>query len=177
VRIDAAQKEPKMAHSKDKLAVARIRYINGVAMAAIAKELEMSLSQIKRWKNADKCTPNDWDRLKAAHEGQPIEIRSNVVPLARKIEAESRAGRGEPQKPLDRVNLLESTLRRLSDLGKTSDDGKEMAAIAGAIVRVDERLEKVRPDTAVSIAARAIDLGISPSDFVQAMRDLCQQSA
>jgi transposase-like protein len=167
----------KMAHSKDKCPIARLRYSTGDTMTAISAELSVSTKQLTRWKNADKGGPNDWDKLKAAHAGQPIEIRSNVVPLARKIEAESRGGRGEPQKPLDRVGLLEKTLRRLSDLGATSDDGKEMAAIAGAIVRVDERLEKVRPDTAAAIAARAIDLGISPSDFVQAMRELCQQSA
>lgn len=166
-----------MAHSKDKLAVARIRYINGTTMVAIAEELQMSRGQLGRWKNADKDTPNDWDKLKAAHEGQPIEIRSNVVPLARKIEAESRAKRGEPQTPLDRVNLLEKTLKRLSDLGSTSDDGRELAAIAGAIVRVDERLEKLRPERPEQLIERAIELGISPAEFARLLREQCQQSA
>lgn len=73
-----------MARKSDKKEQARILYVQGQTLAAIAERLTMSRRQIGRWKKDDQGTDDDWDLLKAKlNSTEPGPTGLNIVSFDR----------------------------------------------------------------------------------------------
>ena len=119
---------------------------------------------------------------------------TNIIPLREIFGTEDfvpKISRPKPIYPTDET----LTPRYTSSTGKTDDiqvviaaiadlhatlpvaENKSKGGIAGAIARLVELKRKLQPETAADLAARAIELEITPDEFMQALKEAWQKIA
>lgn len=135
----------------DRKEEARKRFFNGETIAAIAETIGVTRRTIERW----------------AGEGAWREKRGNVVSI--KKQPKPDIPRPKRQRgAIDEMELIEMALGDVSSAMSTasSEDLRALGGLATALCRLIELRRKVQPPTVAVLAEQAIDLNISPSEFM-----------
>lgn len=130
--------------------IKRAYLVSGRSLEAIAAEFGVSTRAIN-----GKSTEDGW--AKSKEQAQP---KPKPQPKAAKT-------RGE----LDEIATIEAAIADLSTgIADTDTPIKSKEAAATALVRLLEYRQKLAPTSAAELAERAIELGISPDDFLEQLR-------
>lgn len=131
--------------------IKRAYLVSGKSLEAIAAEFGVSLRSVE---------------TRSAEE-QWAKCRDRLAP--KKSEDKPRRPRRQST-GVDELEVVDAAIADLSaDLTDSPIRSKESAATA--LVRLLEYREKLVPMTAADLAARAIELGISPEKFVEELRE------
>jgi hypothetical protein len=127
---------------------------------------------VQRWKRVDVGGELDWEMLRSATSPKAPQ-NPKVVKL---VQSADRATAKKPAAHVspDRIKDLETLWDSLITCSKSLNEARDLAAITGAIVRVDERLETIAPASAQELVDRMLyrakEQGLTPRDLAQLMR-------
>lgn len=133
-------------------------------MDAIAQKLDVSRRTVERWATDD--AEGKWTDLKAARKvvaiGEARAAREEEIPRPRRSRSTGN---------LDPLELVDTALYDVSGMMGGGDDGREVAALAGALCKLIELKLKLEPPTAAALAERVITLGFTPHEFAAALKE------
>lgn len=133
--------------------IKRAYLASGESYATIASRFEVSERAVEK-----RASEEGWAR---SREEIHAEIKPKPVNKPRPTVKRSDA--------IDEIEVLENAIADLSaDLADSPIKSKESAATA--LVRLLEYRQKIQPTTAADLAGRAIELGISPDQFLEELR-------
>lgn len=168
-----------MSQEDKRKKVAKDKFLTGASIASIADGLGVSRRTIERW----------------ADEGAWREQRTadKVVSFSKPLQAEPESTHDRPRrsrpyrerKQIDEVEIIEEAIDSLSFLltgmsaGPDEDDNgrirpidtRGIGSVAGALVKLLEYRRKINPPTVAALAEMAIELGMTPAEFMEALRD------
>lgn len=82
-----------------------------------------------------------------------------------------------PKGDLDELEIIDNAIVMLSTALSGEVPAQSLGSIAGGIVKLFDRRDKVQPKTAIDVAQMALSLGLSPIELARAMREECQNKA
>lgn len=124
---------------------AKILYVGGLRISDVARKVGVSRRSIERW--ADE---GGWHALKTSMLADP-------------------SGNSHQTKQ-SMVGELERAISRLSSAVQETEP-KSLEGCASALGKLVELHRKLVPETVDELAARAVELGIKPQDFIRALKD------
>ncbi|MBW4433073.1 MAG: helix-turn-helix domain-containing protein [Pelatocladus maniniholoensis HA4357-MV3] len=147
-----------MSQPDQRKEIAKAKFITGVHIQEIADSLGVSRRTIERW--AAEGNWRDLQQTNIVHlKPKPINSSPKLeLPKIRSVES------------LDDIGIVEAALSELHASLPEADD-KSKGGIAGAIARLVELKRKIKPETVADLVERAIELGVSPDEFLQQLRD------
>ncbi|MCC5636297.1 hypothetical protein LC593_10595 [Nostoc sp. CHAB 5844] len=144
---------------------AKDAYVTGTeSLAAIALKFGISKRAVEK-----RASDEGWAALRQAGSGQPPKtIRTPTPSLPRPRQ----------QAQTDEVEIIDTAIASLSGiLAGGMEDTRGIGGIATGLCRLIELRNKLVPKTAADLADMAISLDISPTDFINALRDKWQKKA
>lgn len=113
---------------------------------------------------------------RASTEGWAALKKQGKAPVPpQKSQIRTRAIQGDT---LDEVEIIEGAISSLSAiLVGGIEDTRGIGSIAGGLCKLIELRNKLVPKTAADLADMAIELNISPKDFIRALSDKWQERA
>lgn len=142
-------------------------YLSGnESLAAIATQFGVGERTVEGWSKE-----GGWDGLKKASKVVPIgEGKKKEKPSRSTSQEDTPRIRRSPSS-LDPVQLVDTALYDVSGMMGGGDDGREVAALAGALCKLIELKLKLEPPTAAALAERVITLGFTPHEFAAALKE------
>ena len=137
----------------------------GKTYPQIAAELGVSERTVKRWAKA-----GGWGGDTVTKE------TAKVVSLADRSAPPRSRQRGQ----IDRIEIVEMAIANLSELLRSdhiSVNSPGVGSTASALVRLLEYHHKICPPTVSDLARQAMEMGIRPNEFLDALRNEWQQRA
>ena len=148
-----------MNRKTDKQPEAKQLFMTGLSPGAIAEQLDISARTVQRWASDGK-----WEEERGS---------SNVVAFqaTRKATEAERRTQAAPDR-IDHAEILEKAILDVHSLMRSGVlvGGRDVAAVATALVKLLECHRKVCPPTIGELTEQVIDLGFSPHEFAQELR-------
>ncbi|MBD2156220.1 helix-turn-helix domain-containing protein [Leptolyngbya sp. FACHB-16] len=142
-------------------------YLSGnESLSAIASQFGVGERTVEGWSKE-----GGWDGLKKASKVVPIgEGKKKAKPAQANDYDDAPRIRRSPNS-LDPLQLVDTALYDVSGMMGGGEDGREIAALAGALCKLIELKLKLEPPTAAALAERVIALGLTPHEFAAALKD------
>ena len=142
--------------------------------ADIAKQVGKTPRTVERWANAEEPS---W----AEQRKQTAEQREQYAKVTSIEEARKRPSNPRPVRkldgPIDELESIDGAIATLATALTGTGDGHNAApanslgSIAGGLCKLIELRRKIAPPTAVDLAHQLLELGITPQEFVEELRD------
>lgn len=168
-----------MALDPRRIEAKKLSLEQGLTQAAIAQRLGVSQRTVERWASEDGWGARKKAQAKVISINEAKSQPSQPPPASTHNNPPSvrpRRQRGE----VDELEIVEDAIENLatllgcSGMSDGSDrpiDTRGIGGIAGALVKLLEYRRKIQPPTAAELAEQAIAMGVSPDQFMQALRD------
>lgn len=157
-------------------------YLNsGHSLEEIAAQFGVSERAIK-----GKAAEGSWSARRKAQKVVPIGEAKKLQPQPESTHDRPRTRQQRERQQIDEVAILESAIVSLDLVlagmsgGGMDDrpiDTRGIGSVAGALVKLLEYRRKIEPPTVAALAEMAIELGVSPTEFMKALSENWQQRA
>ncbi len=162
--------------SQDKKEIAKAKFITGESIQAIADSIDVSRRTIERWANENN---GEWRTLRDKNTTSTNVIQLQPKPTQKlggtKLREKVRESKPRSNEELDDIAVIEDAIADIHASLPGSELGK--GSMATALVKLVELKRKLKPETVEDLVERAIELNISPDEFLTELRNAWQRRA
>lgn len=165
-----------MAISEEQRQEAEDLYLKqGLTRQEIAERLDISLRTIQRWAKAGKWR----ERLGERKSPKIVSIKrkeeraiANAKAKPEPVQSAAPCSKGrQGLREIDEQEIVEGAIASLAAiLASTEIDTRGIGGVANALIRCLEYRRKIDPPSVAELAEQIVEMGVSPTDLVKALK-------